>query len=138
MSYFGPAGYEDDWDDDQFDFGDHYDPEYSADNSHSATIFSDSTASVISQPKNDASQNPSFKTSRFNGGFGSPSNLKSTVNMGTAGRGRGRLGVAQTKSQSTFKPKSSDVKKNKGQGNFLFSRTKNKTYVLHIVSMFSV
>ncbi|XP_028409342.1 ankyrin repeat, SAM and basic leucine zipper domain-containing protein 1-like [Dendronephthya gigantea] len=126
MSYFGPAGYEDDWDDDQFDFGDHYDPEYSAHNSYPATKFSESTTNVKSQQKNDAAQNPSLKTSRFNGGFGSPSDLKSTVNMGTAGRGRGKGGFSETKSQNNGKTNSSEVKKSKGQGNFLFLRAKDK------------
>ena len=121
MSY-GPAGYEDDWDDDEFDFGDHYDPEYSAENSYPAT-------KEASLKSHDAPKTSTLKSARVNGGFGSPSDLKSSV-KGTAGRGRGKWkGIAPPKAQNYSFQSNKDVpsKKNKGQGNFLFARTKDKT-----------
>jgi hypothetical protein len=118
MSY-GPAGYEDDWDDDQFDFGDHYDPEYSA---------AKNTENEANVKSYDVPKTSSFKNSTVSGGFGSPSSLQSSV-KGTAGRGRGKSGgFIPSKMQNNFQSKK-DVpsKKNKGQGNFLFARTKDKT-----------
>ena len=117
MSY-GPAGYEDDWDDDEFDFGDHYDPEYSA-----GTFYP--TTKEASLKSHDAPKASTLKNARVNGGFGSPSDLKSSV-KGTAGRGRGKSRGSKT--QNSFQSnKDVSSKKGKGQGNFLFARTKDKT-----------
>ncbi len=122
MSY-GPAGYEDDWDDDdEFDFGDHYDPDYS-DKFHTTTKYAEESVKSYDVPKTSPPKN-----SRFSGGFGSPSSLKPSV-KGTAGRGRGKSGgFGPSKTQNNFQSKK-DVssKKDKGQGNILFARTKDKT-----------
>ena len=121
MSY-AAAGYEDDWDDDEFDFGDHCDPDYSSDSFQPKSKHAENGSSVKLY---DAPQTTAFKNTRIGGGFGSPSNLKST---GTAGRGRGKSsGVGSSKAQDNFQSKK-DVSstKNQGQGNFLFARTKDK------------
>lgn len=119
MSY-GPAGYEDDWDDDEFDFGDHYDPEYSVNNFYPVT----KEASLKSY---DAPKTSTLKSAR-GAGFGSPSDLKSSV-KGSAGRGRGkskRSAPPKTQNYSSQSNKDVPSNKNEGQGNFLFARTKDK------------
>jgi hypothetical protein len=126
MSY-GAAGYEDDWDDDEFDFGDHSDPDYSAENVRPPSKYTENRTSVKT---NDVPKTTTFKNAKFGGGFGSPTDsiLKST-GKSYAGRGRGKSwGVASNKGQNNFQSKN-DVSstKNKGQGNFLFARTKGKT-----------
>ena len=120
MSY-GPAGYEDDWDDEQFDFGDEYDPEYSTVSSYPAsTKYTDNATNVKSYdtPKT---------YSKTRGGFGTPPKLKSSFKE-SAGRGRGKCGGFPSKSQNNIQSKKdASSKKNKGQRDVLFARSKDKT-----------
>ena len=80
----------------------------------------------------DAPKTSTLKSPKVNSGFGSPSDLKSSV-KGTAGRGRGKLrGIAPPKTQNCSFQSNKDVpsKKNKGQGNLCVQRDRNNLFSL--------
>lgn len=125
---FGPAGYEDDWDDDDFDFGEHCDTDHSSHNFYQTS----SQNYFAEHVKNEASEMPSTFSNgkaKINSSLGSTTNHNTTPKI-SFGRGRGRGGFSSPKSQTkpginTRKNKTVD-KQNKGQGNFLFTRTSDK------------
>ncbi|XP_046854028.1 ankyrin repeat, SAM and basic leucine zipper domain-containing protein 1-like isoform X2 [Xenia sp. Carnegie-2017] len=124
-------GYTDDWDDDDgFDFGDYYDPDYcSSDHPINKSVKYQNVPSEINQD--------STKVSRRSGGFGSPSTLKTNEKLNlTAGLGRGKSGGFGGKNtRSKFQSKKeleSQGKKNKENGKFLFSRSNDKIKTIHL------
>lgn len=121
MSY-GPAGYEDDWDDNEFDFGDSYDTEYSTDNFHPGNKSNENEV----KPHEVANANSTFTNPRLSGGFGSPSDFKS-LGRGSSGGALGKFGgFGYGKGHNSVQSKKGvPSKKSKGQGNFLFTRSKD-------------
>lgn len=119
MSY-GPAGFEDDWDEDEFDFGEHYDSDYQAQND----TF---TQENFKKHVNDKSSPLTSKPQKANGGLGLHTNPTMTSNI-SLGRGRGRGGFSIPKTRSnTSRKNANSTKRNRGQDNLLFTRTSNRT-----------
>lgn len=124
---FGPAGFEDGWSEDEFDFGEH-DPEYSA----KKYVKMPAQNNVDTHVKDKHSPFPSKANINDNFGLQTNQNQNATSNTSLGrGRGKGGFSTPTLANRTNTARKNTNSKQNKGRGKFLFTRTGDKTNGKH-------